>query len=126
MMTEEEIDYAAAQDGVWYLGSPYGKYPLGLTEAFEEACRCAGWLMNRGVTVFCPIAHSHPIAIHGGIEAVNHAIWIPADIPIMHAARGLIVAQMPSWETSYGISKEIEAFHGMDKPVYYLEWPRTT
>lgn len=112
-------------DGYWYLATPYSKYPLGLEMAFQHACIAAAELVNRGVRLYCPIAHTHPIAEYGEIEPRNHEIWLPLDKPLMDAARGLIVVKMPSWHESYGIKVETKTFREADKQVHYLDWPLT-
>ena len=112
-----------AGDGFLYLATPYSKHPEGIDAAFRYACHAAGRLLSRGVKAFSPIAHSHPIAIHGNVDPLSHEIWLAADRPFMQAARGMIVVMMPGWETSYGVQQEIAAFNEMQKPIHYLPWP---
>lgn len=107
----------------WYLASPYSKFPRGLEAAFQEACKAAAELIRMGVRVYSPIAHSHPVAILGEIDPLDHKIWLPADEPLMRAASGLIVLKMDSWEISYGISEETKVFVAAGKPVVYMDWP---
>jgi len=106
--------------GFWYLASPYSKYAAGIEEAFRAICREAALLVAAGVPVFSPIAHTHPIAVHGEIDPLAHAIWLPADRPMMNAACGLIVCQMPGWEESYGIGVEVEHFQHAGKPIVFM------
>jgi len=106
----------------WYLATPYSKYPGGLDAAFEEAAKTTAKLIRLGMRIYCPIAHTHPVARYGKIDPYDHAIWLPADKPFMDAAAGLIVVKMPSWEESYGISEEIKAFKAAGKPVMFMEW----
>ena len=110
--------------GYWYLASPYSKYPDGIHAAYHEVCRCAAWLLRQGVRVYSPIAHTHPIAQYGSLDPMDHSIWLPADRPLMQGACGLIVAQMPTWDQSYGIGEEIKEFAAAGKPTLALEWPR--
>lgn len=105
----------------WYLATPYSKYPGGIEEAFKVACRAAADLIRAGVRVYSPIAHTHPIAIHGEINPYAHEIWLPADEPFMRAARGLIVLRAESWERSHGVGVEIETFRKMERPVVYMD-----
>lgn len=109
--------------GFWYLGTPYSKYPSGLDEAFKDAARAAAHLVRGGVRVYSPIAHTHPVAIYGGIDPFDHDVWLPADRPFMDAACGLIVVKMPSWRESYGLKVEIDTFEAAGKPVKEMEWP---
>lgn len=105
----------------YYLATPYSKYPEGIEAAFIAACKITAKLIAAGTPVYSPIAHTHPVAIHGGMDPLDHNIWLPADKPLMDGALGLIVAKLPSWESSYGISVEIEAFKKAGKPIRYLE-----
>lgn len=111
-----------ALPGYVYLASPYSKFPSGIEEAFQEVCKATAFLIRNGVRVFCPIAHTHPVAMYGGIDPLSHDIWIPADAPLMDGASALVVCMMESWETSYGIKVEIEAFQKAGKPIFYLLW----
>jgi len=109
--------------GYWYLATPYSKHPGGLDMAFRHACVAAAHCIRLGRRVYCPIAHSHPIAIHGVIDPYDHDIWLPQDQPFMDGADGIIIVQMPGWEESHGISVEIEVFSRAGKPVEYMAWP---
>jgi hypothetical protein len=112
-----------SRDGFWYLATPYSKFPFGLEAAFHAASLAAAQCLKASLPIYCPIAHTHPIAIYGGIEPKDHDIWLPADRPFMDAALGLIVCMMPSWEESYGISVEIKTFEEAQKPIFYMDWP---
>jgi hypothetical protein len=114
------IEHLRIPTGYWYVASAYTLYPDGMEEAFRMACRIAGKLMGAGIPIFCPIAHSHPIAEHGGLPATDHDLWITADTPLLEAAHGLIVAKMKGWELSYGVASEIEICHSLNKPVHFL------
>ena len=107
-----------------YLATPYSRYPAGIDAAFDEACRCAAWLILHQVRVYCPIAHTHPIARKGGIDPHAHAIWLPADMPFMDGAGAIVTAMMESWRDSYGIQQEISTFAKAGKPCLFIEWPQ--
>lgn len=109
-------------DSFWYFASPYSKYPDGIEFAFQEVAKGAGQLIAEGVRLYCPIAHTHPIAIYSGLDPLDHNIWLPADMPFMKLAKGLIVYKMPTWEESYGVSVEIGMFKKQNKPVEYMEY----
>jgi hypothetical protein len=104
----------------WYLGSPYSKYPGGLTQAHIDVCREAARLISLGLPIFSPIAHTHPIAMISGLDPLDHMIWLLADQPMMDAAFGLIVLKMDGWSRSYGLKHEIETFADVGKPIVYL------
>ena len=107
--------------GPWYLCTPYSLYPQGHEAAWLEACRIAARLMRAGVNVFSPIAHSHPIAMHGNLDHLSHDLWLKQDLAHIEVAPGCIVACMPSWGESKGVAWEMERFSALGKPVYLLE-----
>lgn len=106
-----------------YIATPFTLFHGGLDEAWKEACRVTAEFIRRGVPVYSPIAHTHPVAIHGGIDPVDHALWMKADQAMMESASDLYVIQMPGWNESKGIEMEIEAFRKASKPITYFTWP---
>ena len=105
----------------WYLASPYSKYSSGNEEAFQEVALQTGLLVQAGVPVFSPIAHTHPIALYAGMDPLDHTIWLPCDRPMMDAAGGIIVCMMDGWRESYGVAHEIEVFRAAGKPVVFMQ-----
>jgi hypothetical protein len=89
--------------------------------AFIAAARLAGHLMRAGINCYSPIVHTHPIPIRGGVDPLDHSIWMPFDESMMHAADNLLVAHLPTWETSYGISLEVEIFKKAGKPIFDVD-----
>jgi hypothetical protein len=104
-----------------YLATPYSKYKKGLEEAYKDAARLAGRLLRMGVKLYSPICHTHPIAIHGVLDPLDHSIWLPFDEAIMAKADAMLVAKMDGWTESKGIQHEIGVFGLAEKPVYYLD-----
>lgn len=108
---------------LWYVATPYSKYPGGIEKAFIDASKATADLMRQGMAVYSPIAHTHPIAIHGGIDPMDHGIWMPLDAHMMARCDGLAVVMMPGWRESKGIGIEIDTFEKAGKPIRYIEWP---
>jgi len=108
-------------DSMWYLATVYSKHPDGLEAAFQMASRAAGRLLQRGVCVYSPIAHTHPIAIHGGLDPYDHGIWLPFDEKMMQRCDGILVLRTAGWETSKGINAELAYFGRQNKPIYYTD-----
>lgn len=104
-----------------YLAGPYSAHPAGLEAAYRAACEATAFLIRHGIPVFSPIAHTHGVAIHGGIDPVDHAIWLPADEPMMQAAKGLIILRIRGWDTSKGVEAEYRTFAAAGKPVRYMD-----
>lgn len=108
--------------GLVYLATPYSKYPNGIHAAHDDACKLMARLLKAGVKkLFCPIAHTHNVAEIGGINPLDHEIWLPLDESLMCVCDTLCVAQMNGWQRSYGIAKEIEFFAGFGRPVVFLD-----
>lgn len=103
-----------------YLATPYSKYPKGIDQAYIDAANLAARLLRLGVKVYSPITHTHPIAIHGGLNPLDHEIWLPFNRSIMKKSDALLVVKMDSWQDSYGIAEEIKAFTADCKPIMYL------
>lgn len=110
-----------------YLASPYQNpdNPADLSYCilrFEEVCKAAALLMSRGQHIFCPIAHSHPIAnhLHGDLRT-SHDFWLRQDFAMLAMADRLIVLQLHQWERSYGVAREIEFARDNGIPVEYLD-----
>lgn len=107
----------------WYLATPYSQWSPNLDTAYKEACRCAAAFMRVGFPVMSPIAHSHGIAIHGGIAAVNHEFWMSVYDPLIEMAGGLAMVMMDGWRESRGMAEEHDRFLVAGKPIELLTWP---
>lgn len=104
-----------------YLASPYTKYPAGFHMAAVDAARIAADLMRAGVKVYSPIAHTHPLALYGNLDPLDHSLWLPFDQTIMDLADACCIAgDMVGWESSFGVQHEMKTFWGQQKPVYRL------
>jgi len=103
-----------------YAATPYSKYPPNIEQAFIDACRIMARLVALGIKVYSPIAHTHPIAIHGGLNPLDHNLWIPFDHAIMGKSDALLVVKMRGWDISYGVGEEIKFFQKHNKPIHYI------
>ena len=108
--------------GCWYVATPYSQYPEGIGEAFLCACEASAILIRGGFRVFAPIVHSHPIAVAGDFDPLDHSIWMRQDEPMVANALGMIVVMMTGWAESKGIAQEIKDFEAAGKPVFYMGW----
>lgn len=104
-----------------YLATPYSKYNDGIECAFRDAAALTAKLLRLGVKSYSPIAHTHPIAIYGDLDPLDHSIWLPFDEAMMKKSDALLVAQMQGWRESYGVKHEIQFFTAAGKPVFYLD-----
>lgn len=76
-----------------YLASPYShNNPMEKVIRYEKVCRVAGILMARGVKVFSPIAHSHPIDIRmKSDKKISHEFWMELDLELLAFCKFLYV-----------------------------------
>ncbi len=107
--------------GYVYLASPYSHPDPAVREArFQQICNITADLMNDGVIVFSPIAHSHPIAL-GRTLPTDWSFWKHVDSAFILRADKLIVAMMDGWTESVGVQAEVNIATDADIPVEYLE-----
>lgn len=106
-----------------YIATPYTKYPAGIEAAFQDAARAVAGLLRKGFAAYSPIAHTHPVAIYGDIDPLDHSIWLSLDEHMMRAADECFVIHMEGWDTSYGVAHEIKFFQDAGKPVRHVSWP---
>lgn len=104
-----------------YLATPYSAYEWGIEFAWKDASALAGALLKKGLNIYSPVAHTHPIAIYGNINPLDHETWMRFDAAMVKKSDVLLVAKMRGWGESKGIAIEIEAFQKMNKPIYMLD-----
>lgn len=109
--------------GFVYLATPYSKFAGGLEGAFKMASQAAAELIRAGIPVYCPIAHTHPIAVHGDLDPLDHRIWLPADTPFLVKAAALVIYEEKGWSESFGIAQEIKFFTERRKPIFRWKPP---
>lgn len=105
---------------LWYLASTYTSHEGGPHNAYVEACKIAGFLMNRGFLVYSPIAHCHGVSCYGNVNHFAHAFWMRQDKPLVDACDAIVVARTSGWQKSEGIAQEIEWFKEAGKPIIYI------
>jgi len=102
-----------------YLCTVYSSHPEGLDEAYLQACRISGTLMKRGEKIFCPIAHGHTQAKLCNLPT-EFDWWMDIDETFLDHCDEVIVALMPNWDTSKGITHEIAYAKARGMPIKYL------
>ena len=114
----KQIKGEELQGTLYYLATPYSKYRFGLEAAFKEAAILQARLVKYGLDVYSPIVSSHPIAIHGSIDPLDHSFWLPFNQPMMDRCEALLVAHMEGWEDSRGIKHEIDDFTKRGRQIF--------
>lgn len=119
-----DISELIAMGGFVYFATPYTDYngggAAGRDMAFRAAAQLAAELEERGLKLYAPIVHGHPVAEKIGDAALTHADWMESCWPFMRRASALLVATMPGFEDSRGIQTEFEFFRKSGKPVFLL------
>ena len=104
-----------------YLAVPYSHTDPAVRELrFLEVNKIAAKMMSKGILVFSPISHTHPIALAGDLPK-GWEFWKNYDISFIEWADEIQVLMLDGWEESTGVTSEIEIAESMKKPVYYLE-----
>ena len=105
-----------------YLASPYSHEDSDVREGrFAAVCAVAADLMAQGIVVFSPIAHKHPIAEFGNLDALDADFWLKFDKEFLLRSEVLWILQLEGWDESYGICQEIEFATEHNIPVGYLD-----
>ena len=107
-----------------YLASVYSQGGAGKnkrTRRFKQVCKKAAELMAQGENVFCPIAHSHPIEVHGMTTIEGHDFWLKQDFAVLEKCSKMVVYKMKGWEKSVGIAAELKFAEARNIPIEYLD-----
>lgn len=109
------------KDKLCYLASPYSYAPGGIDLAYANACRLAAKLSQAGFVVYSPVAESHGIAKHGGINPLDHDFWMRICLAKLMKCDALIIARLDGWQISEGMITEAIAFELARRPIYDLD-----
>lgn len=105
-----------------YLASPYTHPDHAVMEArFDASCRAAGKLMAKGVVVFSPIAHTHPIAVQCELPR-GWEFWEQFDREFVEASDRLVVLKLDGWDASKGVAAEIKIAEAAGIPVVFCDF----
>lgn len=116
-----------------YLATPYSAYAaLGDGDRAEElAAKWVARIAEDDVLAVSPVILGHRAMVAGGasgqaLERRDHGWWMRRCLPILHASRALVIADIDGWDESEGIEIEVRAAAAMSKPIVWLpesEWP---
>lgn len=108
--------------GLWYMASPYSHTEQAvMASRFEAAAEAAAELMRAGWILFSPITHTHPIAQYDLPKGWEY--WQKYDEVMISKCDGLIVLQLPGWDTSRGVQAEILIAARLGLPAIFWEGP---
>jgi len=113
-----------------YLASPYSHEDADVREyRYVQACKAAAALIRQGGVVFCPIAHSHGIAVHGGIggewdiwkEMDEHFLKLCNLMSLVGVCSSLVILTLEGYDRSEGIKAEVKIAQRYHIPIEYME-----
>ncbi|MEN0134238.1 MAG: DUF1937 family protein [Rhodococcus sp. (in: high G+C Gram-positive bacteria)] len=96
-----------------FLACPYSHADPAVThERFLAGNEVAGYIVESGHAVFSQVSMSHPVNLTfaGKDNAAIGRMWGPVDRVFMDAMEELIILDLPGWDQSSGIRREIEFF----------------
>lgn len=103
-----------------YLACPYTDSKVHVREErFRAATEAAAALIRQGRIVFSPITMTHPIdvVLSEGEGTLGSDFWVSFDEAFMSCCSEMIILQVPGWNTSRGIAREVEFFRSQRKPI---------
>lgn len=104
-----------------YLASPYSHKDPDVQEArFRMACRAAAALMRKGLCIYSPVAHTHPIALAGDLPK-GWDYWERFDRDMISHCEELWVLQLQGWFESKGVQAEIQIAREAQKKVVFID-----
>jgi hypothetical protein len=105
-----------------YLSSPYSHQTEQIRNyRFEQACKATALLLRAQPdwNVFSPIAHSHPLHVHGGL-AGNWDFWSKVDYDYIDRCDIVVVLALPGWKESTGVTEELVYANQHGKHVIFM------
>lgn len=105
-----------------YLACPYSHEDEAVRlDRFKVANRVAGWMMKeKGLFVFSPISHTHPIIEAVGGLGYDFKTWEEYDRAFIRCCSALYVCMAGGWKESVGVTAEIAIAKELGLPVYHI------
>ena len=107
-----------------YLAVPYTHKDRYVRVArWIAANKAAAVMMAKGLYVFSPISHTHPIAeASDGTLPLGWDFWEGFDRQYLNVCKKIVVLKIPGWDTSTGVTAEIKIGNEAGIPVEYMEY----
>ncbi|MGY2167140.1 DUF1937 family protein [Pseudomonas gingeri] len=103
-----------------FLACPYSHAEATVVhERFVQCNRVAARIVEAGHAVFSQVSMSHPInlAFVGKDSQAIGKLWAPVDAVFMDMMEELVILDLPGWDLSSGIRREIEFFEARGRKV---------
>jgi hypothetical protein len=107
--------------GLVYLATPYSHPdPEVRLRRFHAVNLLAAKLMAKGLLIFSPISHTHPIAEADGLP-LDWEFWSRYDQVMLAACSAMIVYRQAGWEESVGVQAEITLARELGLPIMFCD-----
>ncbi|WP_426217753.1 DUF1937 family protein [Pseudomonas sp. DWRC2-2] len=103
-----------------FLACPYSHADASVThDRFITCNNVAAAIVESGNAVFSQVSMSHPInlAFEGKDSVAIGKLWAPVDAFFMETLEELVILDLPGWDLSSGIKREIEFFKSRGRRV---------
>lgn|SRR5574343_820281 len=108
------------KDKLYYLASPYThRNKIIMKTRYETVNIIGGLFISAGLLVIEPIVSGHSKIDYG--LPTNYDFWKEQCRKFVKKCDTVIVVMMPGWESSVGVSDEIQYAKDNNIPVYYLD-----
>jgi len=104
-----------------YLATPYTHDDRRVRrKRAQKAAMLACRLIQQGLYIFCPIAHTHAIAECGDLPC-GFEYWGEFDRIMLNASQRLLIGKIEGWEDSKGIAAEIQIMRALGRPIVLVD-----
>jgi hypothetical protein len=111
------------ETAIVYLAAPYSHpYQSVKNQRFLIINQVAAQLMREGNIVFSPISHSHQIAVDHSLPT-DWEYWQRSCEAFVSVSKKVVVIKLEGWETSVGVTAEINLAKELNIPVEYIDEP---
>lgn len=112
----------ANADDLIYLASPYSHVEPSIRhQRFLDVVAVAAQMMNDGVFVYSPIAHTHPMAVSHKMP-LGWEFWARYDEAMIRRCNALWVLMLDGWRKSVGVNAEMEIARRMRIPIHFISF----
>lgn len=101
-----------------YVASPYSHSDLEvMNHRFRAVERVTAQLLQHKIWCYSPIVHCHELASQYKLPT-EHDYWREYNFHMLDRSSALLVHQQEGWDTSIGVTEEIEYSHGINLRIF--------
>lgn len=91
-------------------------------ERYLRVLEVSAHLQRAGITVYSPIVHNHEMARRFHLPKESD-FWERHNKAMLIPSLGMFILELPGWETSSGIQKEVRCCHEHNILIRQLPYP---